>query len=543
MMKEEMTMKKMISSMKTLVALLMVGATVTSCSSDDTIADQPVQQPAGPQVYTMTVEATKGGDETRALNLDGNKLNATWTAGDEVEVWTEDGTTTKYGELTAESDGASTKLTGTLTTKPSDGETLTLKYLSPNYSSQDGTLTGTANSIDKICDYATATVTATVDGDNVTTTAAAFKNQQAVVKFTLKNGDDALSATKLVVAVGSTEYEVNPESAASEIYVAIPGFSDKTITLTATVGSDTYTYEKSGVTFANGKYYRVAVKMTKQAAVPTGAISGKFTINASGDKVYFSKGNLQATYNGTDWTWAFAANQWDYIGNAAGNTSINGNGTVNASNVTVDLFGWVGASSTWTGAAQYGISNSTATSNTDGYGNNASEALKSDWGNTIGSGWFTLSKDEWTYLFNTRTTGGTVFGTAQARYAHATINTDGTGVNGMILFPDGVDIESTEVTTAGTVNNNSDYDTKCTTAQWSALAAKGCVFLPAAGIRRQAQASVVLQAGSRGGYWSSSPNETYSANYVLFSSSSLGLENSDNRNVGHSVRLVRPVQP
>ena len=50
------------------------------------------------------------------------------------------------------------------------------------------------------------------------------------------------------------------------LYVAFPAAgSAKTITLTATVGTDTYTYEKSGVTFTNGKYYEITVKMTKQA--------------------------------------------------------------------------------------------------------------------------------------------------------------------------------------------------------------------------------------------------------------------------------------
>ena len=114
-------MKKMISSMKTLVALLMVGATVTSCSSDNEM-DSP--KASAVKTYTMTVQATKGGDGTRALNLDGNTLNATWTAGDVVEVWTEDGTTTNYGTLTATAAGSSTTLTGTLTTLPENGATL-----------------------------------------------------------------------------------------------------------------------------------------------------------------------------------------------------------------------------------------------------------------------------------------------------------------------------------------------------------------------------------------------------------------------------------
>ena len=287
----------------------------------------------------------------------------------------------------------------------------------------------------------------------------------------------------------------------------------------------------------NGRLKVKGVTATSEAAAgKTDLLSGVFSVSST-KKVNFSKGNLQATYNGTDWTWAFAKNQWDYIGNAAGNTSVNGNGTVSASNVTVDLFGWVGASSTWTGAAQYGISNSTATDNTDGYGNVAREALKSDWGNTIGTGWFTLSSDEWQYLFNTRTTGGTVFGTEQARYAQATINTDGTSVKGMILFPDGVSIASTEVTTAGSVNATSAYATKCTTAQWAALAAKGCVFLPAAGNRNEAS---VYSAGSGGYYWSSSPNTSnvYYAYRVIFLSGNLSLTTHTSRYLGYSVRLV-----
>ena len=298
--------------------------------------------------------------------------------------------------------------------------------------------------------------------------------------------------------------------------------------------------EKDAVTLTySGRLKVKGVKATSDAAAAeeSDLLSGVFSVSST-KKVNFSKGNLQATYNGTDWTWAFAKNQWDYIGNAAGNTSVNGNGTVSASNVTVDLFGWVGASSTWTGAAQYGISNSTATDNTDGYGNVAREALKSDWGNTIGTGWFTLSSDEWQYLFNTRTTGGTVFGTEQARYAQATINTDGTSVKGMILFPDGVSIASTEVTTAGSVNATSAYATKCTTAQWAALAAKGCVFLPAAGNRNEAS---VYSADSGGYYWSSSPNTSnvYYAYRVIFLSGNLSLTTHTSRYLGYSVRLVK----
>ena len=273
--------------------------------------------------------------------------------------------------------------------------------------------------------------------------------------------------------------------------------------------------------------------------LPAGALAGVFSVSAT-DQVQFSQGNLQATYDGTNWTWSFAANQWDYIGNAAGNTKVTATSPFISENATVDLFGWVGASSTWTGAAQYGINSSAATNATNGYGNVAIENLKADWCTTMGTGWRTLTKDEWTYLFSTRTSGGTVFGTASARYAHAEINTDGTPTKGIILFPDGVDIAASEVTTAGTVNIASSWGTKCTSAQWTALADKGCVFLPAACYRGGTSVNGI---GTMGFYRSSSPYPDVASAYcVCFYSSYLKPDDFYIRSYGFSVRLVRDAE-
>ena len=56
---------------------------------------------------------------------------------------------------------------------------------------------------------------------------------------------------------------VTPASATSELTVALRNENDgaDTYTLTATVGGATYNYTKSGVTFENGKYYAITVKM------------------------------------------------------------------------------------------------------------------------------------------------------------------------------------------------------------------------------------------------------------------------------------------
>ena len=329
---------------------------------------------------------------------------------------------------------------------------------------------------------------------------------------------------------------------------------DELVTITTSESGDTKTYVYtlgSGVNIEAGKHY--TLNLTLQAGGGT-FNSGDFTV-AAGTTVKFSQGNLRATWNGSKWTWAFADNQWDYIGDATKTPTGNGNTQVTNTSPnfisgagTVDLFGWVGASNTsWTGTvAQWGITSSTQTNNVSGYGSktgNQGETLKSDWGKvtiTNGGGytWRSLTSAEWTYLFNTRTTGGTVFGTKPARYAHATINTDGTSVNGMILFPDGVNIASSEVTTAGTVNGNSAFATKCTTAQWGKLAAKGCVFLPAAGYR---YGTTVGDAGSYGGFWSSTarPSNAGGAYRVYFGSGSLNPAYNGSRSYGFSVRLVR----
>ena len=139
-----------------------------------------------------------------------------------------------------------------------------------------------------------------------------------------------------------------------------------------------------------------------------------------------------------------------------------------------------------------------------------------------------------------RNTGGTVGTTAKARYTMATIRTDvSSGVNGIILFPDGVDIANTTdyFTTLGKINESSSYATKCTSAQWTALAAKGCAFLPAAGYR---EGLTVYNAGASGYYWSSSAHtsEVNQAYYVYFNSGALNSQYNGSRKKGQSVRLV-----
>lgn len=256
----------------------------------------------------------------------------------------------------------------------------------------------------------------------------------------------------------------------------------------------------------------------------TGELNGLFTINASGDKVQFSQGNLQ--WSGTN-GWRFASNQWDIIGSNANNTS-----PTSSNESYMDLFCWgaTGLNGVAPNTEYSYLSGSSVLS-----GNN-------DWGTNIGASWRTLTSDEWAYLFNTRASGSTVNGTSNARYAFATIRTDvNSGINGIILFPDGVNFAASEFTTLGTVNGVSSYATKCTSDQWTALEGKGCVFLPASGFR---SGSTVSYAGVHGSYWSSSPYASYEADkaYDVYFSNVLSLPRETQRFFGSSVRLAKDYQ-
>ena len=547
-----------------MAALALVGAIVTGCSSDDNFTDEPQQPEQKSNVVTVRTTLSLGGSDatTRALNPTtgektfavGDKISVSYqqTNDDMIEALSEE---LQLGDISV--DGKTATFTVTLD-DPKDGGTVYYGYPGVDggadfYSGQDGSFETFESNFDRASSEES---TMTVSGSNVTLPSLTLENDNAVLVLTLKDADGSNTITSglrqvTITTVDDREltYTITAKGGGTfgtdKIYVAIASTNKATITVTATNGTDNYTKTLTDKTYTEGNIYNLGWRMTKQH--PVGALAGRFTINESGDKVFFSQGNLQATYDGSTWSWAFAEHQWDYIGNAAGNTSISGDGTVSANNVTVDLFGWVGASNTaWSGdlgttgnAAMHGISNSTTLNSTNTYGNNKTDALKSDWGTTIGTGWRTMTNDEWYYLFNTRS-GATVSGNATIRYTYATINTDvNDGVNGIILFPDGETFAEGEATW-GSLNIHSNWTTKCTSAQWTALAAKGCVFLPAAGSR---DGATVSDVGSQGYYWTSSYSTSAENAKLLFFWTNLNPALGwAERYRGNSVRLVREVE-
>ncbi len=296
-----------------------------------------------------------------------------------------------------------------------------------------------------------------------------------------------------------------------------------------------------------------------QPQAPEGAINGQFTINANGDKVYFSKGNLQ--YQPSTSTWQFAENQWDlliipedmtYFFESGGNyyyyADVSSQYTSSYSG-WIDLFGW-GTSGWDSGNIYYHPWDSNNNINSGNlYGPPGQYDLTgsysdADWGvhNAINNGgdqasqWRTLTggnNGEWEYIFNTRN-ASTINGTPNARYAKAKV----ANVHGVILFPDSYTHPSGVVQPVG-INGNTGWNgNSYDVSDFMAMQAAGAVFLPAAGTRN---GSMVLDVGSHGGYWSASCSGNNNAYYKHFNSSGLHMY-GEGRSYGRSVRLVRTVQ-
>ena len=278
------------------------------------------------------------------------------------------------------------------------------------------------------------------------------------------------------------------------------------------------------------------VRSSVQNNAPTGAIDGKFTINSDGDQVYFSQGNLQYIGSASTPYWKFAENQWDCLGITTEQNS-------NSQTVDRDLFGW--GTSGWNCGNNCYHPWDTYNSSGSSYGpagaNNLSNTYaNSDWGiyNSISNGgnqpnqWRTLGKEEWAYVFDSRTTNSGI------RFAKAKVN----DMNGVILLPDDwdslyYDLNETNTKDASYTSNTVNV------SDWDFLERLGAIFLPATGYRFGIS---VKNVGSRGYYWSSSfVNSNYAYGVYFYdadNASDMNPQDCSNRTYGRSVRLVRVVE-
>ena len=497
-------MKKNIYQMLLLITTVIMTAACSSDSENKTPAVNPddVQTP-------IRITANYAGENAQsrttrvAYSEDGSTISATWQSGDKLKVVFNNRVSTLDLESGA---GTSTAtFSGTINGTPSATSMLicyvsdqnstsavtvntdgSYTYTDGTFLSQDGTLAGAAK-----CNlYSGSTFYGT--GSNISCN---FDVNTSMMKFTVY-APDGVSAGE----TATLTYKSNG-TAISKATFTVGAGGKNTIYLTIPAGQytgeQTLVYNETSKTLSATKANFVAGETYSRDAdygsIPVGAVSGKYTINGSGNQVFFANGNLQYK---SDTGWRFAEHQWDYTNNS------------NPEN-WVDHIDW---------ATCISFSSTII---------NASNA----------AGWRTLSNAEWLYVFNSRETNATVNSTSNARYTEASINTDATAVKGVILIPDGYSGGTPTGVTWGTINAGSNFSTSCTSAGWAALEAAGCVFLPCAGFNT----GELQDVGTVGIYWSSTQSDSEFAYRIGFYINGLDLPKTNYKYFKFSVRLVCPV--
>ncbi len=289
------------TNINTLAVLLIAGAFLTACSSDDSIVTDQSANPTTSKTYTMTIQATKCEDATmRGLSLDGKTLNVKWYEGEEVIVAQDE---TTIGTLKAQaSNNGTTTLTGEVTGLDLNKDvSFYLHSVNRRYNDvpenikdieQKGVLLkpaeGEDRSIETNYDFAVCTVSKdkiSINGTEISVAGGiALASRQAIVKFTLldQNGNplDNVYRLKIKTTKGNyltltSSYMNAPElgdefyaevASTNEVFMAVEMDGKQDVRLIAYIhkgGDDTeyYFYDRENVEFKNGKYYEITVKM------------------------------------------------------------------------------------------------------------------------------------------------------------------------------------------------------------------------------------------------------------------------------------------
>lgn len=279
----------------TTVALALM---MTACSND--YNEAALQPGAGHEItVTATIDADGGSTLTRTVAESGTAITSSLAADEQIAVLFSDGTTNLVRTATVKSvaDGTAT-IEFTIPTSLANNTACTLVYPATaakadnsdvkTYAELFATQTGV---LSDALDVRRGTATILNDGFTASLSdATKLAAQNAIVKFSLSDGNSALAAKTLTVkdGDGKTLTTVTPSEAASDLYVAMAPATDATFRLEAIDGTFLYIYEKSGVTLAAGKYYQSPVTLDvveETIDVSASGFSGTYDEKAHGISV------------------------------------------------------------------------------------------------------------------------------------------------------------------------------------------------------------------------------------------------------------------
>jgi len=275
-----------------ITAALAMGS-LTACSNEDLVTDANNTQA---KTYTVSIPASMGEDgTTRAVGFSGTDpvtgkptAISSFKTTDKIYVYNQTKNAMLTGYLTPSTDGKTCDLTGSLTGDIAAGDNLVLLYNLSNFDStdkdncyffydhQNGTQAG-------VIDGAKATVTASVDDDNLTTATANFQNVQSMFRFQFASNGTPLSVKSVDItsqkhAIASAYFPCDniyvigggsanlPSTTTDPIYVAMCIDESKS-------AGDVLTFN---VVDADNKLYT-----TTKAAPISGFVNGKYYYNSS----------------------------------------------------------------------------------------------------------------------------------------------------------------------------------------------------------------------------------------------------------------------
>ena len=246
---------------------------MTACSND--YNEAALQPGAGHEItVTATIDTDGGSALTRAVAESETTITSSLTADEQIAVLFSDGTTNLNRTATVKSvaDGTAT-IEFTIPSSLANNTACTLvcpataakadntdvKTYAELFATQTGVLSD---------DLDVRRGTATIQNDGFTASlsdATKLAAQNAIVKFSLSYGSDAIAATQFLVKDGSdnvlTTVTPTATDGASDLYVAMAPASDAAFRFEASEGDFDYTYEKTGVTLAAGTYYQSPITM------------------------------------------------------------------------------------------------------------------------------------------------------------------------------------------------------------------------------------------------------------------------------------------
>ena len=273
---------------------------MTACSND--YNEAALQPGAGHEItVTATIDADGGSTLTRTVAESGTAITSSLAADEQIAVLFSDGTTNLVRTATVKSvaDGTAT-IEFTIPTSLANNTACTLVYPATaakadnsdvkTYAELFATQTGV---LSDALDVRRGTATILNDGFTASLSdATKLVAQNAIVKFSLSEGNSALAATQFLVKDGSDNVltTVTPAATggASDLYVVMAPASEATFRLEASDGTFLYIYEKSGVNLAAGTYYQSPVTLDvveETMDVSASGFSGTYDEKAHGISV------------------------------------------------------------------------------------------------------------------------------------------------------------------------------------------------------------------------------------------------------------------